>query len=232
MKTCVAIRHVLFEDLDLLDGILAAKGFAVRYVEAPTDDLGALDAMAPDLLVVLGGPLGAYDDADFPFLRHELAAVEKRMAADKPVLGLCLGAQLMARALGSRVYPNPNGKELGWSELSLTPEGEASPLAELAGAAVLHWHGDTFDLPHGAIRLASTPVTENQAFSYGQRALGLQFHAEVTGRGLQRWFVGNCAEIAQHTTLAQLRAETTLHAPIIETKGTGMLAHWLDMVCA
>ena len=232
MKTCVAIRYVLFEDLDLLEGILAAKGFAVRYVEAPTDDLSALDAMAPDLLVVLGGPLGAYEEADFPFLLDELRAVEKRMAADKPVLGLCLGAQVMARALGARVYRNPNGKELGWSELSLTPEGEASPLVGLEGAAVLHWHGDTFDLPHGAVRLASTPITQNQAFSYGQRALGLQFHAEVTGHGLKRWFVGNCSEIAQHTTLAQLRAETALHAPIIETRGARVLAHWLDMVCA
>jgi len=234
MRTCVAIRHVAYEDLDLLEGVLAAKGFSVRYLDAPIEDVAAFDPLEPDLLVVLGGPLGAYDEALFPFLIPELKAVERRLAADRPLLGLCLGAQIMARALGARVYPNPAGKELGWSALSLTPEGQNSVLAGLDGAAVLHWHGDTFDLPHGAERLASTPVTPNQAFSWGQRALGLQFHAEVSGRGLERWFVGNIGEISSTPgiSLAELRADTARHAPIIEKRGAGVLGQWLDMVCA
>lgn len=234
MKTCVAIRHVAFEDLDLLEGVLAERGFAVRYVEAPTDDLAALDPLAPDLLVVLGGPIGAYDDAHFPFLAPELRAVERRLAADRPILGLCLGAQLMARALGARVFANPNGKEIGWSALSLTPEGEISPLAGLAGTPVLHWHGDTFDLPHGADWLASTPLTPHQAFAWGQRALGLQFHAEVSARGLERWFVGHVGEISATPglSLAQLRAETARHAPAIAARGRAVLGQWVDQVCA
>lgn len=234
MKTCVAIRHVAFEDLDLFEGVLAAKGFQIQYLEAPLDDLSQLDPLAPDLLVVLGGPLGAYDEALFPFLNAELALVERRLAADRPLIGFCLGAQLMARALGARVYPNPKGKELGWSALSLTPEGEASVLGGLDGAAVLHWHGDTFDLPQGAVRLASSPVTPNQAFSWGRRALALQFHAEVSGRGLERWFVGNIGEISSTAgvTLPQLRADTALHAPVIERRGAVMLGQWLDQVCA
>lgn len=234
MKTCVAIRHVAFEDLDLLEGVLAAKGFAIRYVDAATEDMSALDALSPDLMVVLGGPLGATDEALFPFLNAEFKVVERRLRADRPLLGLCLGAQIMARVLGARVYANPNGKELGWSALSLTPAGEDSVLAGLDGAAVLHWHGDTFDLPHGAERLASTPQTPNQAFAWGQSALGLQFHAEVTARGLERWFVGHFGEISATPGLgvAQLRAETACHAPLIEARGRAVLGHWVDQVCA
>lgn len=233
MKTCVAIRHVAFEDLDLLEGVLADKGFAVRYLDAATDDLSGLDALVPDLMVVLGGPIGATDEASFPFLKAELKAVERRLAADRPLLGLCLGAQIMARVLGARVYANPNGKELGWSELSLTPAGEDSVLAALTGAAVLHWHGDTFDLPHGADWLASTPQTPHQAFAWGQRALALQFHAEVTARGLERWFVGHWGEISTTPglSLAELRAETARNAPLIQARGRAVLGQWVDQVC-
>ena len=234
MKTCVAIRHVAFEDLDLLEGILGERGFQCRYVDAPIDDIAEVDALAPDLLVVLGGPIGAYDEALFPFLIPELKLVERRLEADRPILGLCLGAQIMARALGARVYRNPNGKELGWSALSLTEAGENSVLGGLGDAAVLHWHGDTFDLPHGAERLASTPQTANQAFAWGQRALALQFHAEVTARGLERWFVGNVDEIASipGLDLPQLRAETARHAPLVGTRGRAVLGQWVDQVCA
>lgn len=233
MKTCVAIRHVAFEDLDLFGEVLQEQGFSVRYVDAPLDDIAAIDALAPDLLVILGGPIGVYDAGMFPFLDHEFALVERRLAAGRPLIGFCLGAQIMAHALGAKVFRNPAGKELGWSPLSLTPEGEASALGGLDGAAVLHWHGDTFDLPHGAVRLASTPQTPNQAFSYGQRALGLQFHAEVSGRGLERWFVGNVAEICAMPGMGvnELRAETMRHAPIIEKRGKAMLKHWLDQAC-
>lgn len=234
MKTCVAIRHVAFEDLDLLEGVLARRGFRIHYLEAPTDDLAGLDALAPDLLVVLGGPIGAYDDEPFPFLKHELAAVERRLAADRPILGLCLGAQVMARALGARVYPNPNGKEIGWSALELTPEGERSVLAGLEGAAVLHWHGDTFDLPEGARRLASTAITPNQAFAWGRNALGLQFHIEASGRGLERWYVGHVGEIAATAGISvpDLRTLTQRHAPVIEERGAAVLGQWVDQVCA
>lgn len=234
MKSCVAIRHVAFEDLDLLEGVLAERGFAVRYVEAATDDLSELDRLDPDLLVVLGGPIGAYDEALFPFLKAEFKVVERRLQADRPILGLCLGAQIMARVLGARVYGNPAGKELGWSALSLTPAGENSVLAGLGDACVLHWHGDTFDLPHGAEWLASTPVTPHQAFSWGQRGLGLQFHAEVSARGLERWFVGHWGEISSTpgVSLAELRAETARHAALIEARGRVVLGQWVDQVCA
>ncbi|CAA7624189.1 glutamine amidotransferase [Magnetospirillum sp. UT-4] len=234
MKSCVAIRHVAFEDLDRLGPVLAELGFTVTMVEAATDDLARLDPLAPDLLVVLGGPIGAYDEADYPFLTAEIDLIRRRLGADRATLGICLGAQLMARALGARVYPNPNGKEIGWAALSLTPEGEASVLTELAGAPVLHWHGDTFDLPHGAVRLAETPATANQAFAWGMRALALQFHVEAGARGLERWFVGHAAEIAATpgVSVAELRAATAAVAPRMEPRGMSLLRKWVEQVCA
>ena len=104
-KTAVAIRHVAFEDLGVFRETLEQRGYAVRYVEAGVDDLRALDAAAPDLLVVLGGPIGVYEHATYPFLKDEIALIERRLANGKPLLGICLGAQLIARAAGADVYP-------------------------------------------------------------------------------------------------------------------------------
>ncbi|SEH25993.1 glutamine amidotransferase [Magnetospirillum fulvum] len=231
MKTCAALRHVAFEDLGSFEPYLRRAGFDIAYHEAGYDDLSGFDPLAPDLLVVLGGPIGAYDDAIYPFLRDELRLVEARLASGRPLIGLCLGAQLMARALGASVHPNPAGREIGWSPLSLTDAGMASPLCELAGIDVLHWHGDTFDLPAGAAALASTAITPNQAFLHGGAALGLQFHVEGTARGLERWFIGHAAEIGQAgLSVPDLRAATARHAAALEQQGTRLLGRFLDGV--
>lgn len=233
MGRCVAIRHVAFEDLGCFRPSLDALGFESTYIEAATGDLAGLDALAPDLMVVLGGPIGAYQDDCYPFLADELRLIEARLAADRPMIGICLGAQLMARALGARVYPNQNGKEIGWSPLTLTEAGHASALAELGDAPVLHWHGDTFELPDGALRLASSAITPNQAFSWQRRALGLQFHVEATGHGLESWFVGHACEIGGVAGLSvgDLRDQTRSCAPTMERRGAQMLRRFLsDMI--
>lgn len=228
MLTAIAIRHVAFEDLGLLGPLLAHYGFSLEYREA--DALGEVGD--PDLLVVLGGPIGVYEDQAYPFLRDELILLERRLQAGRATLGICLGAQLMARALGARVYPGPR-KEIGWAPVTLTPAGQASPLHHFEAGSVLHWHGDTFDLPDGAVRLASTELTPNQAFSWGEgKALGLQFHGEVTAPGLERWYIGHACEISTTPGLSVpgLRADGLAHGDAALRNGIACFRQWLEML--
>lgn len=226
VRRVTAIRHVAFEDLGSFAEVLEQERFEIDYVEATR--LDDLDPLAADLWVVLGGPIGAYEEREYPFLAHELALLERRMAQNLPTLGICLGCQLMARALGARVYLGPR-KEIGWAPLRLTPEGRASCLGHLGDAPVLHWHGDTFDLPPGAVRLASTDICDNQAFSVGSAILGLQFHIEATASGLEDWFIGHASEIAA-TPLVEvpsLRADAKVYAPSLRELGQQGLRAWL-----
>ncbi len=155
----LAIRHVHFEDLGNLELVLGERGRPVRYLDVGFARIEAPDPVAPTLMVVLGGPINACDDERYPTLVPLVSMIEKRIAAGLPTLGICLGAQLIARVLGARVYPGAQA-EIGWSPLTLTDAGRASPVRHLDGAqtSMLHWHGDTFDLPAGATLLASTPA--------------------------------------------------------------------------
>lgn len=228
--TVEAIRHVHFEDLGTLAPALAERGAAIRYREAGLDDLTAVDPLAADLLVVLGGPISAGDDALYSFLADELRILESRLAAGRPTLGVCLGAQLMARAIGARVYPAA-AKEIGWAPIRLTEAGRASPLATLGedGGTVLHWHGDTFDLPAGTTLLASTDACPHQAFSYGRSALALQFHVEASVTAMERWLIGHACEIAATpgVDVTGLRADTTRHSASLARRARAFLDAWL-----
>jgi GMP synthase (glutamine-hydrolysing) len=230
MPAAIALRHVPFEDLDAFAAPLVARGFTLAYREAAVDDLAAPDLLAADLLIVLGGPIGAYEDESYPFLTPEIRLIERRLAAGRPVLGICLGAQLIARALGARVYPAA-GKELGWAPLTLSEAGQRSCLAKIGDrTAVLHWHGDTFDLPDGALPLAATPRTVNQAFAWQRHGLGLQFHVETTARGLERWYVGHALEIATTpgVSVTELRRQSARYAPLLAAPARAMLETWLE----
>lgn len=235
MKRVIAIRHLAFEDMGCFAQVLSQQGIRLDYIDAAGEDLNAIAPAGDEPLVVLGGPISANDTADYPFLEQELLLLKQRLALDKPTLGICLGAQLMARALGAKVYPGPE-KEIGWSPLSYTAEGKRSPLGVLqANAAhVLHWHGETFDLPEGAVLLASTERYAHQAFSYGQHALALQFHIEATATGLENWYVGHAAEIAQTTGLSVpgLRAQAQQHAAATAALGKRIFTDWLGAYLA
>ena len=227
-KSAVAVRHVHFEHLDAFEGALRRRGYAVSYCDIGLYDIRSIDPLAHDLVIVMGGPIGAYEDAAYPFLRHEIALLERRLAAARPTLGICLGAQLMARAFGARVYP-ARVKEIGWGELQLSEMGRSGPLGHFAGVPVLHWHGDTFDLPRGAELLASTEVCANQAFSLGRHALACQFHPEISGVGFERWLVGHAVEIALTPSVSPtaLRHDTERFAPQSARSGEACLSEWL-----
>ena len=231
MAKVLALRHVPFEDLGLLGPLLAGRGHDIAYLDTPVQDLAGTDPAAADLLVVLGGPIGAYETDTYPFLAGEIAVIERRLAAGRPVLGICLGAQLMAAALGARVAPM-GVKEIGWAPITLTPKGKAGPLSHLDGTAVLHWHGDAFDIPAGATRLAASALCPNQAFAWGAAALALQFHAEASGKALESWFVGHAGEIAATPgiTVAGLRAETARWSAQVIRQGRAFFTQWLDEV--
>jgi GMP synthase (glutamine-hydrolysing) len=231
MKNALVIRHIAFEDLGSLAEALNQQNYALTYVEAGLDSIAHIEPLAPDLVIILGGPIGAYDEQDYPFLADELRLLESRLKADLPTLGICLGAQLMARALGARVYPG-SYKEIGWSPLQLSNEGRHSSLAYLAAeyTSVLHWHGDTFDLPIGSTHLASSSKYQNQAFSWGKWGLALQFHPEVTARNLERWFIGHASEIGATSgvSVAGLREDTVRYAERLESQAAKFWQAWLE----
>jgi GMP synthase (glutamine-hydrolysing) len=230
MQNAIAIRHVVFEDAGTLEPVLEERGIALRYLEAGIDDL--TPAKDADLLLVLGGPIGIYEVDRYPFLKQELATIEAAVKKGVPVIGICLGCQALAAVLAARVYPNRQ-KELGWDELTLTKEGKASPLGVLEGVRVLNWHGDTFDLPVGATRLASTPITPNQAFVYGPKVLALQFHVELPERDLERWLIGHTLELAtSKVDLGKMRAETARDAPAGNAASRELFNTWLDALPA
>jgi GMP synthase (glutamine-hydrolysing) len=228
-RSAVALRHVAFEDLGLLSSVLDREGWDVSFCDAAIDDVSHRSIEDADLLIVLGGPIGVYEAEAYPFLTREIALLERRLAQDRPTLGICLGAQLMARALGAHVYPG-GIKEIGWGPVSLTKQGLASCLGPLAeeGATVLHWHGDTFDLPDGAIRLASNDAYDNQAFAYGRNALALQFHLEADPRQLEEWFVGHAIELAATNVPVQhLRSTTTAIAHRLPAQADHIFTRWI-----
>ena len=224
-KTAVAIRHVGFEDLGAFASVLEAFGYETRYLDVGIDNL--VDSQGADLLIVLGGPIGAFEDDIYPFLSEEVEILRDRLARSKPTLGICLGAQLMARALGALVYPCP-AKEIGFAPITLTADGQASCLAPFAENPVLHWHGDTFDLPEGATLLASTPICANQAFAYGPNALAVQFHPEAGGAGFEPWLIGHAFELSVlKVDVSALRNQNASLSAALTNRAHECLELWL-----
>ncbi|MEW6521703.1 MAG: gamma-glutamyl-gamma-aminobutyrate hydrolase family protein [Thermodesulfobacteriota bacterium] len=182
-------QHVPFEGLGSIEPWLVAAGFTLSstrfFASAELPDLDAID-----LLVVMGGPMSVNDEAELPWLVQEKRFIRAAIEAGRPVLGICLGAQLIASAMGAGVYRNPV-KEIGWLPIQGLAVNDNAVFSFPAAQKVFHWHGETFELPAGATRLAKSAGCENQAFQLGRSVIGLQFHLETTPESA-RQLVANC----------------------------------------
>lgn len=184
-------QHVPFEGLGSIEPWLDSNGYeltSTRFFEST--DLP--DSKTIDLLVVMGGPMSVNDEDKYTWLALEKQFVREIIAFGKPVLGICLGAQIIANAMGAKVFPNPV-KEIGWFPVHAVPSVDSSVFNFPPSQIVFHWHGETFDLPRGAVRVAKSEGCENQAFQLGKRVIGLQFHLETTPRSASE-LVSNCRE--------------------------------------
>lgn len=192
-KTATFFTHKSIEGPARLVSVLEELGFDLTHIYTPAFDLKDFEALAPDLLIVMGGPMGVYEMEEYPYLVEEVEILKARIAADKPTLGICLGAQLIAEALGTTGYKGDVGFEVGWAPLQVNEAGKKTPVKYLDGAKtnMFHFHQDTFDLPDGATLLASSAMFENQIFSYGKSIMALQCHPEVEPAQLDKW----CAEL-------------------------------------
>ena len=184
----LVLQHVAIEGPGTLALYLEARGWKLDTIALYEGVRLPEDAREYQAIIVMGGPMGVYDEGEYPFLCDEDHFLRRAVAYGVPLLGICLGSQLLAKALGARVYRNPQ-KEIGWYTVDLTPAGAADPL--FAGLAfplpVFQWHGDAFDLPAGATLLASSALCPHQAFRYGDRVYGLLFHLELTPAIIHRW---------------------------------------------
>lgn len=188
MKKLLVCQHVAHEALGTLAPLFKGAGFRIRYV-----NFGRHPDLKPSLdgyhgLVILGGPMNVDETSIHPHLAFEVTMIEEALKQNIPILGICLGAQLIAKALGARVAKNPV-KEIGWYDISITAEGKNDPILKHFKPVekIFQWHGDTFDIPAGALHLLSSELCLNQAFRFGDRVYGFQFHLEVDRRMIERW---------------------------------------------
>ena len=210
MRVCV-VQHVAFEGPGAIGPWLERRGATVRRVALhESASLPKLDEF--DALVVMGGPMGVHDSDRHPWLAAERELLARAMHAERPVLGVCLGAQQMAAALGAHVAPGP-GREIGWWPVHAEDESKAVGLCD--ASTVFHWHGDQFDLPPGARLVASSPICPCQGFLWGRRTLGLQFHLETTPDGLDALIHHGSEDlITAGTGYVQLPADMQRDAPL------------------
>jgi GMP synthase (glutamine-hydrolysing) len=232
-KTVYAIRHIEFEDLGSFYDVFVNSGYIVRYFDVGCDNLDIITQDKPNLLVVLGGPISVYDNDNYLFIDTEISILKTRIKLNLPILGICLGAQLIAKALGAKVFSG-HKKEIGWSYISLTHDNITNPLNYFNNHSikVLHWHGDTFDLPKNAVLLASSDIYKNQAFMYGQNILAMQFHIEVTNN-IEKWLIGHANEISSvaEINVNKLRNDTITYAPNLINVAKQFLNNYLTSIC-
>lgn len=228
MKTAWVIRHTPYEGIAGFRVPIEAAGYAIDRIDVTDPGFHDFDFVAPDLLVMMGGPMGVYERQAHPWIGHEIERIAERIAADRPTLGVCLGAQMIAAAMGAEVYPGPV-KEVGFAPVTVNDAGMTSPLRYIVDVPVLHWHGDTFDLPEGTELLASTARYRRQAFRRGTNLLALQCHPEMgEDPRFEAWLDGSDDYVGQAgLTPDRLRRDHELHGAAAVAAGRALITDWL-----
>ena len=233
MKSALVIRHTPYEGIAGFRAPVEAAGYVVDRIDVTDPGFASIDLTAPDLVLMMGGPMGVYETDAHPWIACEIARVRQRLERDRPTLGVCLGAQMIAAALGAPVYPGP-AKEIGFGAVRLNDAGLRSPIRHIADVPVLHWHGDTFDLPAGVELLASTDLYAHQAFRRGATLLALQCHPEMgEDPRFEAWLAdaGSDQSLAEAGTAPErLREHYAARGPAAVAAGRLAIAEWLEQL--
>jgi len=234
MRKLLVLQHVQSEPMGVLDPLLRAAGFRIRYVNFARDPFAQVDVSRYAGLVVLGGPMNVDQVDRYPHLLHEIEVIHAALTREIPTLGICLGAQLLAAALGAHVHPNPV-REIGWYPLTLSAAAGSDPLFRHLDteSPVFQWHAYTFTEPRDTVHLASTASCANQAFRHREFAYGLQFHLEVDAALIRRWL--------QHSQLQHeleplggashartVEAQTTLHLERSQARAAALFSAFIQ----
>jgi GMP synthase (glutamine-hydrolysing) len=223
----VVIKHIENEGPGMIEPFFTDRGWELEIIEMSKGGVlpDTLDTVAA--LVILGGFMSVYDEKEYPFLKEEDLLIRKALIEEVPLLGICLGAQLLAKTCGARVTKAPK-QEIGWHKVRKTVEGKRDILfmGNPEYLQVFQWHGDTFDLPEGALLLAEGKECRNQAFRVGQNAYGLQFHIEVTEDMIENWFSGD----KEKSALTRMLKEGEKRKDAYETETKRMLTNFLRII--
>jgi len=236
MPRILVFQHVAAEPLGTLDRLIRDRGHRIRFVNFERHPDAEPEIERYRGLIVLGGPMNVDQQSQRPHLRTELRAIEQALRLGKPVLGICLGAQLLAHALGAPVRRHTQ-QEIGWYPLQLTSHGLSDPVLQPLGAQapVFQWHGCTFELPAGAVQLARTATCEQQAFRWGESAYGLQFHLEMDQPLIERWlaapdYAAELAEAGLEQSADSIRGQMQGHLADMQPRADAVFNRFLDLI--
>jgi len=234
-KTALVIRHQRSVHIGTFADILKENNVDIHQIDIYKEDISKINPTEHDIVIILGGVFGAYDTKEYPYLADEIEFLRKRIKTDKPTLGICLGAQTIAAALGAKVFVGKQGLELGWKALSINEAGQNTPVRHFDGelTQMMFSHGDTFDLPKGATLLASTDQYPNQAFTYGKNTLALQFHPEVDIDVVEEFLMLSVGKLSGSDPLADIhhiREQTKKNVAKLKEQTSKFLHEWLGSV--
>jgi len=233
MAKIYVLQHHPVEHLGTIADALEGAALAWHYVQVNGGQPVPSSMKGAGGLIVMGGPMGVYQTDRYPWLREEMRLIEEAVKSNLPVLGVCLGAQIVAAALGAKVERNPNGKEIGWGPIRLHDSAKEDRLMRGLPATItpFHWHGDIFDLPAGAVSLASSEKTPCQAFRHGDKTYGFQFHIEVTQEGVAAMATAFAKELVRENIPAdRMNAQAADFIPTLEKISDTVFSRWASPI--